>query len=122
MKTLLISLTMFITIISYAQEETHLQGTATENQQENNDIRQVGNLVRESMMEVLIYPNPAQGNFTISGSEGAKVTIYSEKGTYVGTWEIPAGQQLSFDDLGSGMYICSILKDQQRIVKKIVVL
>ncbi len=64
---------------------------------------------------VKIYPNPTEGNLTISGSQGKKLAIYNAIGQQVFTQNILSNEE-SFDinSLKSGIYMVQ-LSDNERV-------
>lgn len=75
--------------------------------------------------EVSVYPNPSNGEFTISGShlEEAEICITSLSGRKVSySKQIVSAHQLLIDlkDNPSGIYFLSIIKNQVAITKRII--
>ena len=115
---LLTFLFLFFASKCFSQEEEHLKGSA--NQIESNGVFSVSSL--SSVLQVEVYPNPAEGDFSIIAPEGATVTIYSSSGIYVGTWNVGPEGKVFLEDLSRGSYICSVMVGAEKSVKKVVVL
>lgn len=105
-----------------AQEQNHLKGTEMESSPYSNSIEQVAETRQLMTYDVAVYPNPSQGNLFVEGQNGAKVTVYSLEGTYVGTWEIGENGKVELTDLPQGSFVCSITFQEQRTMKKFIVL
>jgi hypothetical protein len=73
-------------------------------------------------MEVIISPNPATDQCAINGIEGSICTVFSSTGTYIGKWVIDNNKKLILTDLPAGILTIIIEKDDQMIVKRIVVI
>ena len=111
-----------LTTMAFAQEEQHLNGSSTEAKEQTNEILKISNRIESSAVEVRVFPNPSSGNFTIVGPEGAQVTVYSDFGTYVGTWQIGADGGVLMEQMPSGVFICTVLVGSERHVRRVVVL
>ena len=90
MKKGLMACALCLSTIAFAQEEQHLQGSSTEAKEQTNEIFKMTNRIESAAVVVRVFPNPSSGDFTIVGPEGSQVTVYSDLGTYVGTWSIGA--------------------------------
>lgn len=86
--------------------------------QEVNEIKQTKKLVEYS---VNVYPNPSEGDIHINAPTGAICSVYSQKGTYVGTWETREG---GLDLLGmpTGSYILIIKQEEMKTTKRFIIL
>jgi myo-inositol-hexaphosphate 3-phosphohydrolase len=104
----------------FAQEQNHLKGT--EFATSPNAIEKVAETRQLMTFDVAVYPNPSQGNLFVEGQNGATVTVYSLEGTYVGTWEIGESGKVELTDLPQGSFVCSINFEEQRTMKKFIVL
>jgi hypothetical protein len=113
---------MCLATIAFAQEEQHLKGSSIEAKEQTNEIIKISNHVESSEVDVRVFPNPSSGNFTIIGPEGAQVTVYSDFGTYVGTWMIGADGGVLMEQMPSGVFICTVLAGSERHVRRVVVL
>ena len=122
MKKRLMMCALCLTTIAFAQEEQHLNGSSIEAQEQTNEIIKISNRVESSEVDVRVFPNPASGNFTIVGPEGAQVTVYSDLGTYVGTWMIGSDGGVLMEPMPSGVFICTVLSGSERHVRRVVVL
>lgn len=122
MKKGLMICAMCLSTIAFSQEMQHLQGSSIEAKEQTNEIIKTSNWVESAEVDVRVFPNPASGNFTIVGPEGAQVTIYSDLGTYVGTWNIGAEGSVFLDQMPSGVFICTVLDAGERHVRRVVVL
>ena len=88
MKKGLVVCTMCLSTIAFSQEEQHLQGSSIEAKEQINEIIKISNRIESVQVDVRVFPNPSSGDFTIVGPEGSQVTVYSDLGTYVGTWNV----------------------------------
>ncbi len=62
--------------------------------------------------DVLIYPNPTKGNFSVRGANNCRAEIYNYSGQLVLSVDIEADdQRLSMQDVSSGIYILRLLKE-----------
>lgn len=122
MKKGLMLYAMCLTTMVFAQEEQHLQGSSTEAKEQTNEIIKMSSRVESSEVDVRVYPNPSSGNFTIVGPEWAQVTVYSDLGTYVGTWVIGPEGNVFMDEMPSGVFICTVLSDGERHVRRVIVM
>ncbi len=111
-----------LTTIAFAQEEQHLKGSSIEAKEQTNEIIKISNHVESSEVDVRVFPNPSSGNFTVVGPEGAQITVYSDLGTYVGTWQIGADGGVLMEQMPSGVFICTVLVRSERHVRRVVVL
>lgn len=68
-----------------------------------------------------IYPNPSNGTFTVSNSEGANVIIYNVTGKVVFRISNITNSQVIASDLTKGVYFVTIENGISRKVNKIVV-
>ncbi|MEY4604234.1 MAG: Secretion system C-terminal sorting domain [Bacteroidota bacterium] len=109
---------LFFSITCFSQEDEHLKGSA--NQLESNGIYSANNLA--GVLKVEVFPNPTEGDLSISAAEGSTVTVYSSSGIYVGTWSVGPEGKVFLKDLSQGTYICSVLTGMEKSVKKFVVL
>jgi hypothetical protein len=113
---------MCLTTMAFAQEEQHLQGSSTEAKEQTNEILRISSRVESSEVDVRVFPNPSSGNFTIVGPEGSQVTVYSDLGTYVGTWLIGSEGNVFMDQMPSGVFICTVLASGERHVRRVIVM
>ena len=111
-----------LTTAVFAQEEQHLNGSSIEAKEQTNEIMKISNRVESSEVDVRVFPNPSTRNFTIVGPEGAQVTVYSDLGTYVGTWMIGSDGGVLMEQMPSGVFICTVLAGGERHVRRVVVL
>jgi hypothetical protein len=88
--------------------------------QETNEIKRVA-LLREEM-KVLVYPNPSTGPFKIRGSKNGYCKIYSEIGTYVGTYLFGENEEIEIIDLTQGNYILQISNGAKSEIKRLIIL
>ena len=122
MKKGLMVYAMCLTTMAFAQEEQHLQGSSIEAKEQTNEIIKMYKRVESSEVDVRVYPNPSSGNFTIVGPEGAQVTVYSDLGTYIGTWVIGPEGNVFMDQMPSGVFICTVLASGVRHVRRVIVM
>jgi hypothetical protein len=122
MKKGLMMYALCLTTTAFAQEEQHLNGSSIEAKEQTNEIIKISNRVESSEVDVRVFPNPSNGNFTIVGPEGAQVTIYNDLGTYVGTWMIGSDGGVLMEQMPSGVFICTVLAGSERHVRRVVVL
>jgi len=111
---------MCLCTIVFSQEVQHLQGSSIEAKEQTNEIIKMSNRIES--VDVRIFPNPSSGDFTIAGPEGSQVTVYSDLGTYVGTWNIGAEGSVFLDQMPSGVFICTVLFADERHVRRVVVM
>ncbi|MBP4140103.1 endonuclease [Flavobacterium geliluteum] len=74
--------------------------------------------------EIIIYPNPSEGHFTIqmkNSDEVSRITIFSILGQKVFENEISNLSTVTLDTIPKGIYIMSISQGQQTIIKKIII-
>jgi hypothetical protein len=98
-----------------------LVGFSVFSQVEENEIFKVSAQRELSATDVKVSPNPSPDIITITAPEGSTCQIVSMKGTYVGTWKIPADGML-IEELGEGTYIALITKDGQSVKRRFVIL
>lgn len=98
-----------------------LVGFSVFSQVEENEILKVSNQRELSATDVLVSPNPSPDVITIKAPEGSTCQIVSMKGTYVGTWEIPADGML-IEELGKGTYIALITRNGQSVKRRFVII
>ena len=122
MKKGLMACALCLSTIACAQEEQHLQGSSTEAKEQTNEIFKMTNRIESAAVVVRVFPNPSSGDFTIVGPEGSQVTVYSDLGTYVGTWSIGAEGSVFLDQMPSGVFICTVLIAGERHVRRVVVM
>ena len=122
MKKGLMLCALFLSTIAFSQEEQHLQGSSTEAKEQTNEILKMSNRIESASVEVRVFPNPSSGDFTIVGPEGSQVTVYSDFGTYVGTWIIGVEGSVFLDQMPSGVFICTVLIADERHVRRVVVM
>ena len=113
---------MCLTTMVFAQEEQHLQGSSSEAKEQTNEIIKMSNRVESAEVDVRVFPNPSSGDFNIVGPEGAQVTVYSDLGTYVGTWVIGPEGNVFMDQMPSGVFICTVLASGERHVRRVIVM
>ena len=121
MKAIVCVVVMAIQFGLSAQESEHLSGSAIE-KKETNEIQAIRSTVEHAISEVLVYPNPSQGNIFIEGKVGSHCTIYTMAGTYIGTWVIGVEGTVAIQDLGVGMYVATVQEENVRIQHKFIVL
>ncbi|MCE2711088.1 MAG: T9SS type A sorting domain-containing protein [Cryomorphaceae bacterium] len=109
---------LFFSFLGLSQEDEHLKGTL--NDRELNGVIVASN--KANVIDVEVYPNPSEGDLSITAREGATVTIYSASGIYVGTWIVGTEGKVFLEDLTQGTYICSVLGGTEKSIKKFVVL
>ena len=122
MKKGLVVCTLCLSTIAFSQEEQHLQGSSIEAKEQTNEIIKIANRIESGEVDVRVFPNPSSGNFNIVGPEGSQVTVYSDLGTYVGTWNIGAEGTVFLDQMPSGVFICTVLFAGERHVRRVVVM
>lgn len=122
MKGLMIAFLVVLSSESMAQENEHIKGNELGESSENNSILRISSLRNALEVDVLAYPNPSTGNITVSAPELSVLTLYMENGVYVGTWNVDHTGKVEMADLPSGMLILTIVKDTERVVRKVVVL
>jgi hypothetical protein len=122
MKGFLIILFFVLTSETIAQENEHIKGNEVGESSENNSILRVSSLRNALEVDVLAYPNPSNGVITVSAPEMSVLTLYMDNGVYVGTWNVDQTGKVEMVDLPSGMLILTIVKDTERVVRKVVVL
>lgn len=72
-------------------------------------------------LEVLLYPNPAHGNFTIAGlKDQGTVEIYNSLGAKVYQTEF-SGEITVNTDWASGLYFARISSEGKQVIKKLIV-
>jgi hypothetical protein len=77
--------------------------------------RNVGN-------EVNVYPNPSNGEITISGMELQSIEIYDAMGKKVQSLQVSGGtSSVQINSLSPGIYQILIISGEQRIIKKLLV-
>lgn len=106
----------------YAQEENQIQGSTLSIEKPINQIKEISEKRSKMEIEISAYPNPSQGKLFIEGETGSLVTLYSLEGTYVGTWSIGEDRLVEISDIPQGTFICTIIYQEIRTVKKIVVI
>ena len=122
MKKGLVVSAMCLWTVVFSQEEQHLQGSSIEAKEQTNEIIKMSNRIELVEVDVRVFPNPSIGNFTIVGPEGSQVTVYSDLGTYVGTWNIGAEGSVFLDQMPTGVFICTVLFAAERHVRRVVVM
>lgn len=122
MKGLMIVLLVVLSNAAIAQENEHIKGNELGTSSESNSILRVSSLRNALEVDVLAYPNPSNGNITVNAPERSVLTLYQDNGVYVGTWNVDHTGKVEMADLPSGMLILTIVKDTERVVKKVVVL
>lgn len=122
MKKGLVVCTMCLSTIAFSQEEQHLQGSSIEAKEQINEIIKISNRIESVQVDVRVFPNPSSGDFTIVGPEGSQVTVYSDLGTYVGTWNVGVEGIVFLDQMPSGVFICTVLFAGERHVRRVVVM
>jgi hypothetical protein len=122
MKDVLVVLFLCLSAQLIAQENEHLKGSGVEEPAESNAIQRISSLRNALEVDVLAYPNPSNGDITVSAPELSVLTLYLDNGVYVGTWNVDHTGKVEMADLPSGMLILTIVKDSERVVRKVVVL
>jgi hypothetical protein len=78
-----------------------------------------------SLNEVLLYPNPSNGNFLIKTKTTlSKVNVYNQSGAFVKNIQILNGSndvEVNLNGLQSGIYFIELQGDSQKYWKKVVV-
>jgi hypothetical protein len=70
---------------------------------------------------VNLYPNPVQQSLTIDTPENLALRLFDMSGKVViPTFQIQGKTQLDLSELQSGIYFVELIKDQQRMVQRIV--
>lgn len=69
--------------------------------------------------DIVLYPNPANNVLTIAGANNAQITITNTLGQVVKT-VANYTTTINIADLATGMYVVSIVKDNETIIKKII--
>lgn len=112
----------FLTIATFAgaQEEEHRRGTSLS--ETTNEIEQTKEVANRTLTKVTVFPNPSEGEVFIEGETGTSCTVYTIGGTYIGQWVIGMEKKISLADLGTGMYVVSVLEGSERTLLKFVVL
>ena len=82
-------------------------------------ISSIGNL--QAAFEYTVYPNPGDGNFTISGLHFPvdDIEIYNMLGEKV--YNDKYGTAINISDLPEGIYIIKVVSNKETIVKKLIV-
>ena len=78
----------------------------------------------EDRRETMVWPNPARDRITVSAGENIKeVSIFGLDGRRIKRKAFSGAQQVSLrvDDLPTGLYLVSVLTEEERITEKIVV-
>ena len=122
MKKGLVVCVMCLSTIAFSQEEQHLQGSSIEAKEQINEIIKISNRIESVEVDVRVFPNPSSGDFTIVGPEGSQVTVYSDLGTYVGTWNVGVEGIVFLDQMPSGVFICTVLFAGERHVRRVMVM
>jgi hypothetical protein len=122
MKRLLVVVFIVLSSGLIAQEREHMKGNAVGETTENNAIHRVSALRNALEVDVLTYPNPSSGTITVSAPELSVLTLYMDNGVYIGTWNVDHTGKVEMADLPSGMLILTIVKDSERVVRKLIVL
>jgi hypothetical protein len=72
---------------------------------------------------LVVYPNPSNGSFTITGMEGnAELTLYSMEGKLISKRALNGESEISIEGVATGNYWIEILQNQTCIRKKVIVL
>lgn len=122
MKVVLSAIFLIISAEIFAQENEHMKGNTVGEVTENNSILRISSLRNALEVDVLAYPNPSTGSITVSAPEQSVLTLYMDNGVYVGTWNVDESGKVEMADLPTGMLILTIVKDSDRVVRKVVVL
>lgn len=122
MKDVLVVLFLCLSAQLVAQENEHLKGNGLVEPTESNAIQRISSLRNALEVEVVAYPNPSNGIVTINAPDSSVVMLYMENGVYLGTWNVDSMGKVELSDLPSGILILSIVKDSERVIKKLVVL
>jgi hypothetical protein len=72
--------------------------------------------------KVVVYPIPAKESITVSGMDlnNAKLTVFDQSGKIVKQINEQSGNELSINDLNSGIYMLTVEKDGVRSMTKFV--
>jgi hypothetical protein len=80
----------------------------------------------EVLRNVLVYPNPSQGEFTISneGNETVRASLFNTNGQLMGYWEVQPSSIVQVDrkNLENGIYILQLNAEDRSAFIKIAVL
>lgn len=108
MKVTICALCLIMSSLSFAQSKS-------------NEIIEISKTRELMSYDINVYPNPAEKDIHIAAPEGSICTVFSAKGTYVGTWEV---RENGLDLLGmpSGNYIVTIRQGDQKITKRFLIL
>lgn len=77
--------------------------------------------VNGSHTQVLIYPNPNNGNFTIKTNGGSVLVITNELGQLINTLSVPESNEISITGLSRGIYFISTSEGGTKTHQKIIV-
>ena len=94
---------------------------STHAQSEDNESKNVLHNRTVSECEVLVSPNPSEGEIYINAPDGATCMLTSIKGTYIGSWRVETGG-FRLSGLPTGSYIAIINDHDDVITRKFVVL
>ncbi len=76
-------------------------------------------IVTNNVNAVVVYPNPANDLLTITGANNAGITITNTLGQVVKTINTYTNT-INIADLAKGMYVVTIVKDNEIITKKVI--
>jgi hypothetical protein len=80
------------------------------------------NLTEETNNEIIIYPNPTTGTFSISNITNATVYLYSTVGTLLKIFEhVNNHLILNIENLSNGIYFLKIVEENRMIHKKLII-
>ena len=90
-------------------------------QSNSNEIIEVSKTRELMSYDINVYPNPSDKDIHVAAPEGSICTVFSSKGTYVGTWEIRENG-LDLLEMPSGSYIVTIRQGDQKVSKRFIIL
>jgi len=79
-------------------------------------------LEEEPVSSVQVFPNPTTGQLYISGTEKAKVSLFSTDGKLIMEMENYSGNALNLSDLKRGIYILNIQTDKANMIRKKIII
>lgn len=125
MKAKLFSLFLFV-CVNFTQAQI-----TTINAVLSNPCSNLNNLNYYSKLDLSLYPNPSNGGVTIQISSNStinnpKIVIYDIKGIIVYENSFQNNENhfeksLSLQNLSSGIYLLTIVSDQEKITKKLII-
>ena len=83
-------------------------------------LGQTDGVERMDGVDVVVYPNPSQGRFTLEGAAGCTATLWSADGQQVRTWLVESGREtVDTEELITGLYYLELVSDSRREVLRI---